>query len=36
LTPILKALLPFGVFYRMAARLGVNTSMMAWRGRRAQ
>jgi short-subunit dehydrogenase len=34
-TPILKALLPFRLFYRMAALLGVNTSMMAWRGRRA-
>jgi all-trans-retinol dehydrogenase (NAD+) len=31
-TPILKALLPFRLFYRMAALLGVNTSMMEWRG----
>jgi len=33
-TPILKALLPFRAFYRMAALLGVNTSMMEWRGRK--
>ena len=32
-TPILKAILPFRLFYRMAALLGVNTSMMRWRGR---
>ncbi len=32
-TPALKALLPFRVFYRMAGLLGVNTSMMRWRGR---
>jgi len=32
-TPILKAILPFRLFYRMAAMLGVNTSMMKWRGR---
>jgi all-trans-retinol dehydrogenase (NAD+) len=34
-TPILKGLLPFGLFYRVAAWLGVNTSMMEWRGRGA-
>lgn len=33
-TPILKALMPFRAFYRMAAVLGVNTSMMEWRGRK--
>jgi len=33
-TPILKGLLPFRLFYRSAALLGVNTSMMKWRGRR--
>jgi short-subunit dehydrogenase len=32
-TPLLKALLPFRAFYRVAAWLGVNTSMMEWRGR---
>jgi short-subunit dehydrogenase len=32
-TPILKGLLPFRLFYRSAALLGVNTSMMKWRGR---
>jgi all-trans-retinol dehydrogenase (NAD+) len=32
-TPILKGLLPFRLFYRSAALLGVNTSMMQWRGR---
>jgi short-subunit dehydrogenase len=32
-TPALKALLPFRVFYRAAALLGVNTSMTQWRGR---
>jgi short-subunit dehydrogenase len=32
-TPIMKALMPFRLFYRMAALLGVNTSMMQWRGR---
>ncbi len=32
-TPIMKALMPFRLFYRMAALLGVNTSMMKWRGR---
>ena len=35
-TPILKALLPFRLFYRSAAWLGVNTSMMAWRGRKPE
>lgn len=35
-TPMMKGLLPFGLFYKMAARLGVNTSMMEWRGRGAQ
>ena len=33
-TPIMKALTPFRLFYRVAAFLGVNTSMMQWRGRR--
>ena len=32
-TPIMKALLPFRLFYRVAALLGVNTSMLQWRGR---
>jgi all-trans-retinol dehydrogenase (NAD+) len=32
-TPAMKGLLPFRAFYRMAALLGVNTSMMQWRGR---
>jgi short-subunit dehydrogenase len=32
-TPILKGLMPFRLFYRVAAWLGVNTSMVAWRGR---
>ncbi|MFN8546014.1 MAG: SDR family NAD(P)-dependent oxidoreductase [Candidatus Binatia bacterium] len=31
-TPLLKGLLPFRVFYAMAARLGVSTSMTDWRG----
>src|SRR6185436_9341079 len=35
MTPVMKALLPFRIFYRMAAMLGVNTSMMRWRGRGA-
>jgi short-subunit dehydrogenase len=35
-TPILKALTPFRLFYRVAALLGVNTSMMQWRGRRPE
>ena len=33
-TPLLKALLPFRAFYRVAAALGANTSMMEWRGRK--
>jgi short-subunit dehydrogenase len=33
-TPLMKAMLPFRVFYRMAAWLGVNTSMLEWRGRK--
>ncbi len=32
-TPLLKGVLPFRLFYRMAAVLGVNTSMRHWRGR---
>lgn len=32
-TPMLKGLLPFGVFYRVASILGVNTSMTQWKGR---
>lgn len=32
-TPLLKALLPFRAFARVAAWLGVNTSMLEWRGR---
>jgi all-trans-retinol dehydrogenase (NAD+) len=32
-TPIMKGLMPFRLFYRMAALLGVNTSMLKWRGR---
>jgi len=35
-TPAMKGLVPFRVFYRVAAWLGVNTSMMAWRGRGAR
>ena len=35
-TPILKAIVPFRLFYRIAALLGVNTSMMGWRGRGPQ
>jgi short-subunit dehydrogenase len=35
-TPIMKALTPFRLFYRFAALLGVNTSMMQWRGRGPQ
>jgi NAD(P)-dependent dehydrogenase (short-subunit alcohol dehydrogenase family) len=31
-TPFLKGTLPFGVFYAIASRLGVSTSMVAWRG----
>jgi len=33
-TPAMKGLVPFRTFYRVAAWLGVNTSMMHWRGRR--
>jgi short-subunit dehydrogenase len=33
ITPAMKGLMPFRLFYRMAALLGVNTSMMRWRGR---
>ena len=32
-TPLAKALAPFAVFYRIAGWLGVNTSMLKWRGR---
>src|SRR5262249_56935845 len=32
-TPALKGIVPFRVYYRVAALLGVNTSMVAWRGR---
>lgn len=35
MTPKLKGLLPFGLFYRVAAILGVNTSMLKWRGHTA-
>ena len=35
-TPVMKALAPFRLFYRVAAALGVNTSMMEWRGRGAR
>ncbi|HTF36300.1 MAG TPA: SDR family oxidoreductase [Myxococcota bacterium] len=33
LTPLMKAIAPFGLFYRVAALLGVNTSMLHWQGR---
>jgi len=33
MVPTLKGLMPFGLFYRVAGLLGVNTSMMEWRGR---
>ena len=33
-TPFLKGVLPQRLFYRMAALLRVNTSMLEWRGRR--
>jgi len=33
MTPLMKAITPFGLFYRGAALLGVNTSMLHWRGR---
>jgi short-subunit dehydrogenase len=32
-TPVLKGVMPFRLFYRMAALLRVNTSMREWRGR---
>jgi short-subunit dehydrogenase len=32
-TPALKGIVPFRVFYRLAALLGVTTSMARWRGR---
>ena len=33
-TPLMKGVMPQRLFYRMAALLGVNTSMLEWRGRR--
>jgi hypothetical protein len=33
-TPFLKGIMPQGLFYRMAAAMRVNTSMLEWRGRR--
>ncbi|HME69472.1 MAG TPA: SDR family oxidoreductase [Myxococcota bacterium] len=33
MTPLMKAITPFKLFYRVAALLGVNTSMLHWRGR---
>ncbi len=33
MTPLMKAITPFRWFYRGAALLGVNTSMLHWRGR---
>jgi short-subunit dehydrogenase len=33
ITPFLKGVLPFRLFYATAALLGVNTSMVKWRGR---
>ena len=33
-TPFLKGVLPFPIFYRIAAILGVSTSMTDWRGRK--
>jgi short-subunit dehydrogenase len=35
-TPFLKATAPFRLFYRIAGWLGVNTSMLEWRGRPPQ
>jgi all-trans-retinol dehydrogenase (NAD+) len=35
-TPAMKGVVPFRTFYRIAAWLGVNTSMMQWRGRRPE
>lgn len=34
-TPILKGVLPFSLFYVVASALGVNTSMTQWKGRGA-
>jgi short-subunit dehydrogenase len=34
MTPLLKGVMPQRLFYRMAAVLGVNTSMLEWRGRK--
>jgi short-subunit dehydrogenase len=34
-TPMLKGLLPFSLFYVVASALGVNTSMTHWKGRSA-
>jgi all-trans-retinol dehydrogenase (NAD+) len=34
-TPMLKGVLPFPLFYAIAAVLGVNTSMLEWKGRGA-
>jgi short-subunit dehydrogenase len=34
-TPLLRGLLPFALFYRMTEAFGVNTSMRAWRGHAA-
>jgi all-trans-retinol dehydrogenase (NAD+) len=34
-TPALKGLLPFSLFYVVASMLGVNTSMTQWKGRSA-
>jgi short-subunit dehydrogenase len=34
-TPLLKGIMPFRLFYRMAAFFRVNTSMREWRGRRS-
>jgi len=34
MTPFMKGVMPQRLFYRMAAVLGVNTSMLQWRGRR--
>jgi hypothetical protein len=36
LTPFLKGILPWPVFNRIANLLGVNTSMLHWRGRPPQ
>jgi short-subunit dehydrogenase len=34
MTPFMKGVMPQRLFYRMAAVLGVNTSMLEWRGRK--